>query len=747
MHVVFYDQNNNAIGTNPAGYLPDKLGTYSGSTWTAEAYEGHEVYRIQVPDNAKYFQINNGINKGLDANEEDTHLTERYSVIEQIADNGLYKFVENAATASKYIKPGDTLPATAADRYKPKYKLELLNPFTSGEETEPITINDVWLATVETDDTDGNKGKIKYIKDLKAEGVDGGVVANTTHVDREYLDHTRNDIGETAGKKKVKVLQKGTYYWKEQSAPSGYKLNTDTFEFVYDDDGKIYARNEEGFLVDVTNVSPTVVIKNEEEDTPKGEVILTKTAKEKVGTTDIGDVLAGAQFKLVNVNDPTTEIKLKKTTPDPEGAVTGKTTNEYRVDNSGTYNTGTSYPATGEDGRLHIKGLPVGDYYLEEQKAPAGYSEKELTGEKRKVYFSVGENREVKQIYASDETAPAYIKLYEHISEKRDEWGNPTFVFKIKQTGYYDYSGETSAITTTDSGKEILVALTVDDDGKIVDTVKWFHPDGITFSADAIDNTTYGDWLVEGTTELDDYQGMFNIDSKGRIRVEPGSYEITRLPVSRYEFVTNGNTDAYTNDTEPPVWTEYTVNGEKSEKLTISALPQGKTIDVHYYDKVAYYDKFTQVNEEINKFYTLDNKQNTAVKGIRIADYHQTGNVTDGDTDASDVMTVRVADLTICKIMSDGTEAAMSAAEKNALTGTNFTVSYTAQEGNSAAFAAASTGFSYDNSAEDENNPETYPQIVIKNASDYQKGVYTLKADYNGFKTSFDIVFLTEPTP
>ena len=86
----------------------------------------------------------------------------------------------------------------------------------------------------------------------------------------------------------------------------------------------------------------------------------------------------------------------------------------------------------------------------------------------------------------------------------------------------------------------------------------------------------------------------------------------------------------------------------------------------------------------------------------------------------------------------------MSTAERNALTGTNFTVTYTAQEGDSAAFAAAATGFSYNNSAEDTEHPETYPQIVINKASDYQKGVYTLKADYNGFKTSFDIVFLTE---
>lgn len=763
MHVVFYDQNNNAIGTNTTGYLPDKLGAYSGSTWTAKVYEGHDVYRISVPDNAKYFQINNGINKGLDENQEDTHLNERYSKITEIADNGLYKFVEGESTASKYIQTGDTLPATENDRYKPKYLLDLINPFTSGEEPRPITIDEIWLATVVTDDADTNKGKIKYIQDLKAEGVDTGVVANPTlGVDREYLDHTRNDVGEEAGKKKVKVLQKGTYYWKEKSAPSGYKLNTDTFEFVYDDDGKVYARNEDGFLVDVTNTSPTVVIKNEEEDTPKGEVILTKTAKEKVGTTDIGDVLAGAQFKLVNVNDPTTEIKLKKTTPNPEGAVTGKTTNEYRVDNSGTYNTGTSYPETGEDGRLHIKGLPVGDYYLEEQKAPAGYSEKDLTGAKRRVYFSVGENREVKEISASDEMAPAYIRIFEHINDfKPDEWGNPTFIFKIKQTGYdtYDVNGDYNNTVTINNGKEMVVSLTFNGttstEEKITGTIKYYSLNGTVleshnFSGDPVDsanNTSlYTDWFVEGTTESE-YEGMFHIDEQGRIRVEPGSYLITRVPVSRYEFVTSGHVvyDPENSATAPGTLTS--INGTGTEAAEVFEVRKNQIADVHYYDKIAYYDKFTQVDEEINKFYTLNiNKQNTTIKGIRIADYQQKGNVTNGDTDASDVMTVKVADLEIYKIMSDGSEVAMSKAEKNELTGTNFTVSYTAQEGDFADFAVAAKGFSYDNSDEAEEHPETYPQIVINKAFDYQKGVYTLKADYNGFKTSFDIVFLREAT-
>lgn len=478
-----------------------------------------------------------------------------------------------------------------------------------------------------------------------------------------------------------------------------------------------------------------------EQQIETGDMKLTKTAKEKVGTTNIGDTLAGAEFKLVRIKDDGTDDTTLRFTLATENG-----TNKYTLA-SGQYNDTDKWLTTGTDGTLHIFNLAPGDYYLEEVKAPNGYTHKDSNGSNRKLYFSVGDNTVAKEITFADEMAPAYIKLYEHISEKRDEWGDPTFVFRIRQTGYYDYSGENPTLITT-SGKEILVALTVDDDNKITNVVRWFGAAGSTPTMfvdadnDRISND-YKDWLVEGTTDLTDYQGIFNIDSKGRIRVEPGSYEITRLPVSRYKFVNNGNTTAYDNDTEPPVWTAYLDNGNKSEKLTIAALPAGKTIDVHYYDTVDYYDKFTQVDEEINKFYRRGDGTNGTtlgtnytVKGIRIADYHQTGNVTNGDTDASDVMTVNVSSLDIYKIMSDGSEAAMTSAEKVALT--NFNITYHYAEGDKQEFGGASSPtvvqakFSYNSGTKD---------ITINDASTFAKGVYTLNASYNGWNAKFDIVF------
>ena len=57
MHIVFYSD---AAGTTPVGnengYKPDKV--------IGEKYNGTDVYKINVPDNATHFKITNGIGKG-----------------------------------------------------------------------------------------------------------------------------------------------------------------------------------------------------------------------------------------------------------------------------------------------------------------------------------------------------------------------------------------------------------------------------------------------------------------------------------------------------------------------------------------------------------------------------------------------------------------------------------------------------------------------------------------------------------
>lgn len=706
MHVTFYDADRQVIGTDKAGYLPDRLlsATFTEKDDNENVIGGpySDIYRIQVPSEASYFQINNGINKGSGTSKE------RYSVIEPVVANGLYKFVEST-TANDVAATFQTSNLSTN-----KYNLKLVNKVEQDDEIIPIRTGNVKLATVVTDGTEGEtQGKIKYIQWLKPRPKsDSEMPAGKTYdpddsstyqvgtVDTEYLNHVPGDIGAGAAIKQVKVVKKGTYYWAEKTPPTGYKLNETHLVFEVKDDG-VYYYDENNELVKVDSTH-TMVIENEPQDEVEGEVILTKTAKEQVGTTEIGSPLAGAKFLLKNAADGST-AGLTFT----EGTLAGSKT--YTI-GSGSFNTGTYYLKTGADGMLHVKGLPIGDYYLEEMEAPNGFSNKDSNDrdvnnvpQNKKIYFSVGENRAVKEITASDEMAPAYIRLFEHINDyKPTEWGNPTFIFKI---------------TENVSGKTSIVSLTVDDNG---------------VSTTTVGATTYTNWYDESTTEPQ-YQGMYHIDSDGRIRVAPGSYEIARIPVSRYEFVTSASTEQYTGST-PGSLTETTndADHEFKQKVIINTLESGKTVDVHYYDQIAYYDKFSQVDKAVNQFYTLDNdKKNTTIKGIRIADYKQNGT---SDT-AGDVMTVNVSDLTIYKIMSDGTEVEMLAIEKAALTGTNFTISYTAKTGDSADFAASVTGFYY-------NTSSATPEIVVNQSSEYKNGVYTLDAEYNGFKTSFDIVFL-----
>ena len=497
-----------------------------------------------------------------------------------------------------------------------------------------------------------------------------------------------------------------------------------------------------------TDLHPTVVIHNDYSYTsPENptEVIFTKTAKEKVGTTDIGDVLAGAKFQLFNADDTSSEIKFTLTTPNSTD-VTGKKTNVYTVSTSGTYNVSSTltWLETGEDGRLHIKGLPNGNYYLEEQEAPAGFSNKDSNSvdngvaQNKKVYFSVGKNTPVKEISASDEMEPAYIKLYEHINEKRDEWGDPTFIFKIKQTGYYDYSGDTPTITAT-NGKEILVALTVNDDG--------------TLTNDTILGSTYNGWYQESTDEQTtvnsqavlEYQGMYDIDSQGRIRVEPGTYSISRVPVSRYEFVADTwklESDNNVNTYASHETTEANKMTGTESAMTNVTIPKTETALVHYYDKVSYYDKFSQVDEKINKFYTLGSttKANKTLKGIRVEDYHQTGSGNPSesfspDTTSSSLVASIPSRFKAYFIYADGSEIPMDAANKKKLT-----ISYDPNDNKIDGTGTEFADFSYTAATENDDN-----KITVANAASYTSKVYTLKASYTDggktFNTKFDLVF------
>ena len=209
MHIVFFADPDGAVpvgngtadaksATDNAGYIPDKVGSSGGK----------DVYRIQVPAGANYFQINNGVGKGTGT----ANYSLRQSEIKPLTVNALYKFVDSGSTAEDYIRSGET-PTTVESRQNPRYRLDIENKIPEGDielpESETV---DIHIATVVIG-SDGNIASIKWLKD------------DLNHIDSNYLANT-NGSGTV-----IKLKKQGDYYWKETVPPSGYTVNPNPAEF------------------------------------------------------------------------------------------------------------------------------------------------------------------------------------------------------------------------------------------------------------------------------------------------------------------------------------------------------------------------------------------------------------------------------------------------------------------------------------------------------------------------------------
>ena len=193
------------------------------------------------------------------------------------------------------------------------------------------------------------------------------------------------------------------------------------------------------------------------------------------------------------------------------------------------------------------------------------------------------------------------------------------------------------------------------------------------------------------------------------------------MPVSRYEFVTSGVSAPYT-DTVPTTIAEKLDGSNHLETFDVTVV-SGQTVDVHYYDQVAYYDKFTHADTAVNNFYKLDiNNRNTTVKGIRveylinIPTNNSTAQIAYGNANAN-------GSLNAWFIFVDGSEREMTAAEKSSLT-----FSCNSAQSNSESLTLTT----------DSNN---HYILITGITSGYASKVYTLQAAHGDFTTKFDIVF------
>ncbi|MBQ2604951.1 MAG: Cna B-type domain-containing protein, partial [Clostridia bacterium] len=326
----------------------------------------------------------------------------------------------------------------------------------------------------------------------------------------------------------VRLTEWGNYYFKETKPPLGYDPNPDLYEFE----------------VNASVVDEIVHIVSAKDVRIKGRIVLTKVAGEKSGNIQTGQPLAGAQFKLYK-NGSESPLKLMLKAPDDE-----HTHSYYVPDNENGTETLTVIDSGADIGKLYIEGLDWAQYYLKETKAPDDFK----IGED--IHFSVGRNNctTEQRLTCKNMAEKAKIKITKKLplSDYRENWGIPTFIFKIKQKDGRQ--------------KEMTVMLKVNDD-KI---------------ENALDSPDYNNLLptycYEATTDIE---------------VEPGTYQVTEIKVARYSVqscyaVKNNNTD------EPIPGADGVVDNV--------ALTEGERADFTFINQLEYLDKFSHSDSKENTF-------------------------------------------------------------------------------------------------------------------------------------------------
>ena len=401
----------------------------------------------------------------------------------------------------------------------------------------------------------------------------------------------------------------------------------DSAENVYEIDTSLYAWGQKFYLIETTppigydaDNMPEQPTKIEFTLTPelaeevvhivrandvrlKGKVDLTKVSSSQTTTVSAGDPLGGAVFELYAKDG--TKLSLYPHTTN---------TNTYRVfsaadvpaditaagfDPNTTVTTLTT-SAAAELGKLHIEGLDWGDYYLLETQAPTGY--KIPSGEDAKVYFSVGRTNSgdtAQQLTMKNDPDTASLNIIKSIDAKNvAAWGNPVFIFKVKQTARYDYDTESFAALDANKQRTLTKSITISDG-------------------------------LSGTT--------------GKFDVEPGTYVITEMRVARYSA--SSNAVIRENSSDKVLGTSVT-----KTTATLSVKPGGDA-EITFSNQLKTYEKLSHTDKKTNSF--------NGFKALEVHD--KDGLILSLDVDGVNyTVTVPKSDLNPQLIRSDGTKTAIT---------------------------------------------------------------------------------------
>lgn len=195
----------------------------------------------------------------------------------------------------------------------------------------------------------------------------------------------------------VESLEWGKYYFVETFAPTGYKKSDATFSPE---------------IVEITAENADITQEVEVTDKQiRGSVRLTKYGENPDTSSTEALKLQGAVFVLCNKDG-----KQIKVTDNGGGSYSyDETSDNIRI-------------TTDSNGEIAVDNIPWGAYYFEEIEAPNGYAVAD------KVRFTVNGNNclSVQELECYDSLVKCQITVEKEIDEALSQFGDPTFIFKIK---------------------------------------------------------------------------------------------------------------------------------------------------------------------------------------------------------------------------------------------------------------------------------------------------------------------------
>ena len=216
-------------------------------------------------------------------------------------------------------------------------------------------------------------------------------------------------------------LDWGSYYFVETKAAKGYSKTDVRY-------------TSELITITPDNVDITQEVTASNNQIP-GTVTLTKYKSED-RLKENKEPLAGAMFSLYDKDDNLIAAGLYRGTYDVKTGIT----------------TGEEVP----NGKLTVKNLPWGSYYFKETKAPDGYTVSDV------VRFAVNAQNcmSEQQLECYDDPITCEITIEKEIDDALPQFGNPTFLFKITNTG----TGKTwtEALTLNSEKKSDTVKINVE---------------------------------------------------------------------------------------------------------------------------------------------------------------------------------------------------------------------------------------------------------------------------------------------